>query len=351
MILQLPSIFEEKQINSVVSILDRQVPVSARKGIQFIQSGHSSTSSTLPPNFKDAVKLVKDTVPRDYNLELHAPICPHEPSKDLNLAYSKSKNTLLYSVELAEAIGAGTLIVHSNTVYRASAKPQSPAWSVWQERYNDWKVMNKEIRDPLYVNLEDLARQTKVTIAIENMPVPISADKSLNPKDIHFDPNMVTFEDLIEFCDRTMGISNLKIVYDTSHALLTKKSLAMFADIGIRTTEDLLQTPYRGVYPEYADIFHQPSIDKEARAIYDKGKLASVQLASTGNTWIAGKQTSEEGIKLIGHNYDELLLIAKMTRDASPSIPLSLDILEYDYISRPNQSKALEKIVQDLYLS
>ena len=341
----LPSIFDKAQLKAVVSILNEKVPSEIEKGIQLIQSGHSNTLNTKD-DFTKYNSLIDQCVPEDHHIELHAPICPHDPKKYLNLSNSESVGTLLHNAKIAESIGASVMIVHPNTVYFTEQKQGTkPSWAVWKREYNDFQTMKTQIRDKMYKHLIDLARLTPIDIGVENMPIPINADIQAEPSNILYEPNMVTYEDFMEFCNLTSPISNLKIVYDTSHALHAKGILDRLREYGIKTTQGLLSTPFRGIYLEQISV--QPEIDFALKEIHGRGKLAGVQLAGAGKLW-RPYVPLEEGASLERNNFPFLLNIVNYLKDQLENITISLDINETDYLGRPNQKRALEVLIKNL---
>lgn len=135
MIVELPSAFAEEQIKAVVSILAKNLPSCVQPGIQLLQMDRTRKEAG---DFYDLINLVKSIVPSDFHIEVHAPICPHDPQLDLNLANPKSTEIILANAFFAQAIGAETLIVHTNTVYYPTAAPGRVLATVWEECNNDF---------------------------------------------------------------------------------------------------------------------------------------------------------------------------------------------------------------------
>lgn len=340
MIVELPSAFTEEQIKAVISILAKDLPSYIQPGIQFLQT---DCDRQKPTDFHSLEALVHSIVPSDFHLEVHAPICPHNPRSDLNLANPKSVDILLANAYFAKEIGAETLIVHTNTVYYPTpALDRDPA-TIWEASNNDFKTMCRNIREKMYINLLVLGEESPVVIGVENMPLPLNGDRCSSAAGIIYEPNMISYEDLQEFCLGTKECPKLKMVYDTSHGSLAKGILDELREQGTDTSEKLLRTPFRGIYPE--EIGVQPALLYVVKMIYNQDKLASIHLTEAGGLWREGEMIEEDG-PLGGKEYPQLLEMVRYLQRTNT--PISLDIREEDYISRPHQRASLRKLLTDL---
>ncbi len=340
MIIELPSPFSRMQIKAVASILAEELPSYVQPGIQLLQMDRRRKSRA---DFKELTDLVKSTVPEEFYLEVHAPICPHDPLPELNLVNADSAEIILANAFFAWEVGAETLIIHTNTVYYSASAPGRNPVTVWDESNNKFEVMRRNIKERMYENLFLLAEKSPVVIGVENMPLPINGDRSASATGIIYEPNMVTYEDLLDFCRRTQDCPKLGVVYDTSHGVLANGILNELREQGIDTSAKLMCTPFRGIYPEFTGI--QPEVDVAVKGLCEQSKLVSVQLAEAGERWKIG-QVLQEDAPLGGKDYPVLLDLVKSLRETE--VPFSLDIGEKDYLSRPNQRASLKRLLADL---
>ena len=337
MIIQLPFVPGDlKQAEAVLGIL-KTLPSHIKPGVQIFR-GPVDIHEQIPDDA--LVEYVNKTFPAEYVKTLHAPISDDNPDPRYSLAHPESEEMVLSNLRVAERIGARSVTLHTNTVFTQGGD------NPWTDEMNDYRTMARRVREPVYHRLDKLADDANVKIGVENMPLPIRGnhESKLDPSRILFEPLMNSQDDLRFFCMYSAIMPFLGLTYDTSHAEIARRVLNELRAYRINTPDDLMQTPYRGVYPGHFDI--QPSVKHGIAELLRLGKVIDVQLADTKGRWIPNNSTAQEGVVLgDGDLGEDIFEIARLINRDYSSVPVSIDVAEEDYIARPRQRESLRRLL------
>jgi hypothetical protein len=337
MIVQLPFLPCDEQARAVVCLLNG-LPSYHTPGVQ-IYRGAQGYSKQFTDD--EIAGCVERNIPQHFVKSLHANFAA-EPDKRFNLAYPESEETVLANIRLAERIGARSVTIHPGTLYSIYRGSNG---FFWRPEFDDFDTMRAEIREPLYERLKRLASETEILIGLENMPLPYMGDKVAKLSDILFEPNMVSQEDMYDFCDRTSDVKNLGITYDTAHAEISRKAMNCIK-------KSLSGNHFRGVYPK--NCHPQVFVMLHLLRLLERKKVIDIQMSDTTGIWSEYTHDlcdeREEGSVREGLLPGDGTLGATASRimdaisDKYQDVPISLDIEERDYIARPNQRKALARL-------
>jgi len=110
---QLPSLVDEKQLQSVVRILDATLPSSAQRGVVF----YLGQTRNGPPPIDDVEKIVGGTIPKTYRRVFHLPFTSRYVDPRFRLDDPQSDQVLRPYLDLAHRLECKSVIVHTGTNY------------------------------------------------------------------------------------------------------------------------------------------------------------------------------------------------------------------------------------------
>ncbi len=339
-ILQLPAAgWSKEQLQYVVSLLEKYV-IGHQKGVQVLCPKDLVDNSLARQQF---ISNVKSLIPPSYVNTFHAPISPHIDDHLLNLTSKRSVSYYRNLASIVKEAGGSVLVIHCNAVF-------SP--SHWKEPLTDYGYVQASIFGTIQQNLREIAKDSPLTIAVENMPLPLKGDKTSDIKQIPFDPCLLTIEQMSHFLETTP--QNVGFVFDTSHYGLMKNIVDRLSQKYGQTTtpQDIETEGIKGLYPSL--IRRQPSLVDTFTRLQKTGRVVHVQMADAAGSWRRSTEHDPGELFIegeeIGKGYlgEELLTLARTISTASPQIPISIDVNVQDFLHREEQVRSLQKVLQAL---
>lgn len=339
MIIQLPAVPNyPEQVRAAVDILERELPSYVRPGVQIYRGNIDS----LQVSDRYLFELVGREIPREFVKTLHLPFPSWTPRRETSLSYLESERMVLDNIRLAEDMGARSITLHPGTIfYRQS---HGIGEFVWRPELDQYDIAYREVKGPAIERLKRIAQTTELVIGVENMPIPINGDDIDDPSKNLYEPSMVTFEDLMDFCERASTVSNLKITFDISHAKISQVTVNRLKGV----CPDSSRAYLHGVDTERVE--YQPLVSYVLGRLLERAKISDVQLGdvlpSTRLPDYTFSESTQLGEGLLG---EEIWHIVRMMSEY-PDIPISIDVREQDqdYIERPNQVKSIRRLLQEL---
>lgn len=334
---------EREQYKYVVSILNKIVPSSFRKGIQIYRGAIGRESQVDDAYIKN---IVKSEIPDDFVINLHAPFITRTIYPEYNFTSEKAKSVILNNILLAESINANSLTIHLSTFFHhPGSLNNSSSYNLfkWKDRWDNYLFVKKEVIDVAYGILKDIAKNTNVKISVENLALPLAGNVSKNPIDLLYDPKIHTYESIIEFLEEFSDFENVGMCFDAVHYKLVQMTLNMMIHkYGNKLDYDSLKKEgFLGLYPERFSL--QPDIGKIVRGIISRNALFDLQVAEIGKIWIKDIQLLEEGLPLQNNNSGRSILgMLEYVVEHSPDTFISFDIEEDNYLNRKNQINSLK---------
>ncbi len=339
-VIQLPCSPVSGRIKHAVEVLERVVPDDYKKGIQLFL-GH--------PDYLGKAEKIKKAVrgiPPKYHLTVHAPFSAHVPLSKCNLSFDEGLETLRKSIRLAEELNAKSLTLHTNTNYYAPSK-ETKSSLVWNEDYDNYAVVQKEIIEKAFANIKKVAKETKLKLSVENIPIPLHGDRTTNPSDIIYEPCMTTKESMISFAKKFADVKNVGLCFDVCHYGDSRGMInALLRNYKPLTLENIKKEGLGALYPEKLSI--QPSmVEFMKEFVAAGGRIFDVQLSDHGEIWMKKTETSKgrkltEGLNLLeGKSGIEILETAEFAAKNFPDAALSFDIEVKDYENIVEQAAAI----------
>ncbi len=339
-IIQLPAAgWSKEQIQYVVLLLEKYV-VGHQKGVQVLCPKEVVENAS---SRKEFIRNVNQYIPPSYSNLFHAPISPHSDDPRFNLLSPQSVDYYRSLAGIVHEAGGSVMVIHCNTVF---------APDQWKVPLTDYGYIQANIFPKIQKHLREIVNSSPITIAIENMPLPLKGDKTSVASEIPFDPCLLTIEQMLEFIQHAPAA--LKFVFDTSHyGIMMHKVNSLFKKYNSAiTSQDIDEEKLKGIYP--ALITKQPSVVDAFRKLQQTGRIIQVQMADTRGTWQASSENSpgrifEEGSE-IGEGLlgKDLLTLAQHINNTSNDISISLDINVRDFLNRDEQVRSLKKVIEAL---
>ncbi|GEM_PF-2731505 len=356
-IISLPILAGKKdQLEAVVSILEREVPSSYRKGIQIYCGGMDRHKLD---SYEGTIRNIREVVPRSYSITWHAPFGLRNPNSYYNFIDAESKESLAENIAIAEELGARSVIVHLTTsFYHPDRQPDETNggsypkeyWKRyrWKPEWNDYERVKHEIIDVAYRHLREVANTTSMRIAVENMPLTLRGDISTKEEGLMYDPKLHTVRSIRDFLMQTNDLRNVGICLDTAHYELMRRTL------GLVYSGDASLEEGRFIGVNYPEILgEQPPLEEFTLELFRTGRLYEVQLAGAGELWLKDTHVLGEGTDIAPETVQgkELLKVAKFIALHAPGTPISFDINEpgespRKYLERPSQIRSLRSFFE-----
>lgn len=337
----------QKQYKYVVSILNDLVPKPFRKGIQLYRGGFDREE---PATERVISGIVKEEVPDDFIINLHAPFITKTVLPEYNFTSEKVKSMVSKNISLAESINARSLTIHFNTLFYHPERLSDPSIPQidfdlfkWKSKWDSYPFVKKEVIDVAYNILKEIAESTKIKISVENMPIPLIGDIHKYPMSLVYDPKLNTYESIIEFLEEFSNFKNIGLCFDAAHYKLVQVTLnPLVKEYGNNLNYGIMKSKgFLGLYPERFSL--QPDINTVVKRLISKNVLFDLQVADAGKKWIKDLQLLEEGLPMYNNDFGkELLKMLKYTVENSPDTFVSFDIEERDYLNRQNQINSLK---------
>ena len=343
-----------EQVGYVVSILNKYVPKHYKKGIQVYRG---SVNRDKQVSNREIETTIKNNVPKNFVINLHAPFIVTGPKPEYNFTSDKVENMMLENISLAESINADSLIIHLNSTFYhpnrladSSNSKENFELFRWKNRWNDYKTVKEEVIDPAYDLLKNISRKTRTKISVENLLIPIGGDSTKNPRNLLYDPKLNTYESIIDFLDNFSSFKNVGFCFDTAHYEITQNTINnLIKKYGKRITqEDIMKEGFIGLYPEKFSL--QPNLKDVIKELISKNALFDLQIANSNGGWVKDLKLIEEGSPMTDDasrtKYFEVL---EYVIKNSSNTTISFDIEEKDYMNRINQINSLKLFFE--YLS
>ena len=338
---------KREQFPYVVDVLNKIVPKSFKKGIQIYRGGVNREDQVNGFYIED---VVKNEVPDDFVINLHAQFMVKTILPEYNFTSKKAKSVILNNISLAESINANSLTIHLSTFFYhpehfldSSVSSSNFNLFKWKDKWNTYAFVKKEVIDVAYELLKEIADNTNIKISVENMAIPIKGDVNKNPRDLIYDPKLHTYESIMEFLEEFYNFKNVGLCFDVTHYKLVQMTLnKMIHNYGDKLNYNYLEKEgFLGLYPEKFSL--QPDMITVAKKIISKNSLFDLQVAEGGKIWIKNSQLLEEGLPLQDNDSGkDILKMLRYVVENSPDTLISFDIEEKDYLNRKNQINSLK---------
>ena len=348
MIIQLPCAgWDVEQAEYVAKLLREEVPAPHQKGVQLL----------FRPNMLEAGAVYREVLKRFDEGEvvtIHAPISPHKYHPLLNLVSHESVDFYKRMFDyFAQFKSDALVVVHGNVVYTHDE---------WQGSLRDYNFVREHIFGQLRNNLTTVLANAVNPVSIENMCFPLLGHTTYKPKEVPFDPTLITLEQVMDFLEQVPGVH---FTFDTSHAGLSWSKVNYLVEKygNDLTAADIDREELTGLYPEM--VCKQPDILDAFRKIDRVGagsRIRFVQLSDYSGAWFAGSDKKPGKIFSEGHEVgkgdfgDTLYDLVRMIDREYSHVAVSVDVEAEDgkdrgldpFLVRTEQIRSVRRIVEAL---
>jgi len=328
---QLPSLVDEKQLQSVVRILDATLPSSAQRGVVF----YLGQTRNGPPPIDDVEKIVGGTIPKTYRRVFHLPFTSRYVDPRFRLDDPQSDQVLRPYLDLAHRLECKSVIVHTGTNYY---HPQAilPAGTDPQYQWgNRSPAQLEQSRRDVYRRLRSFAVTYPFSIALENSPFPKNVGSAggdftrffLNPL-ATTEAQIKDFVAYAKYASRRLGVC-----LDTNHYLRMLSTLQFY---------DHQDPAVQALFAAVGEERDSSALLPLTQHLLDEARLFVVQFADNTGWHPEKKSLNATAPRTHAH---QLRLLVDMIDSHPQLVPLSVEVDEMDYLDRPRQQKTLEWIL------